>query len=136
MAEFPLDILLDGIDIVSELTQGLQGRCLLQQFAGQSNSGDELYGATKSFLAIVDYTSKQIQRNGQFVMTGGTVIALESISPLGVVTDPPRMEPIDTRDKLILPDNSIVPILDTPGSVMNPETNQGLVPTIMIGPRQ
>ena len=137
MAEFPLDILLDGIEIVQEQTKGLQGRCLLQQFAGAANnSGDSLYGPTKSFMAIVDYTSKQIQKNGQFITTGGTVVAMSSVTPLGAITDPPRMEPIDTRDVLILPGGFIVQIIDTPGSVLNPETNQGLVPTVVIGPRQ
>lgn len=132
---FPAELLEVGIDIANSLTSGVQSICILEQFIGSGPSGDFTYASPVEVSAVVDYTNKVSIRGGQIVTVSATVTVLERIEPNLTVTDPPRKNPIDPRDKLTLPDGSTGSIISVPGAVNNPKTGTGFIQVLEIGPR-
>lgn len=132
---FPAELLEVGINIANSLTPGVQSICVLEQFIGSGPSGDFEYDDPINVNAVVDYTNKVSIREGQIVTVSATITVLERIEPNLAVTDPPRKNPIDPRDKLTLPDGSTGSIISVPGAVNNPKTGTGFIQVIEIGSR-
>lgn len=132
---FPGDILEKGIKIADGLIPGLKAICTLKQFTGSDANGDLTYADPITFKAIVDYTNKVTIRAAQMVSISATLTILETIPFNNTLTDPPRKNPIDPRDEIILPDGSTGPIISAPGSVHNPRTGTGFIQVVEIGPR-
>lgn len=139
---FPGNILETGIKIADGLIPGLKGDCILKQFIGSDANGDLIHtdgvdGRPNPipFKAIVDYTNKVTIRNAQMISISATLTILETIPFNNTLTDPPRKNPIDPRDEIILPDGSTGPIISAPGSVHNPRTGTGFIQVVEIGPR-
>lgn len=132
---FPGDILEKGIAIADKLIPGVKTTCTLEQFTGSDANGDETYASAISFKAIVDYTNKVTIRNAQMVSISATLTILERVLFNNTLTDPPRRNPIDPRDRITLPDGTTGPIISVPGSVNNPKTGTGFIQVVEIGPR-
>lgn len=133
---FPLEILLDGIQLANELTLGVQSTIQHYAYIGQADSyGKELYANPVSLSAIVDTKYKQIMIGGQLQSIAATITILEDVLPNGAVTNPIRREPIDPRDKIVLANGVTGPIISAPSSVINPLTGRGLVQEILLGAR-
>lgn len=132
---FPAEILQAGISIADSLTKGAQSSITLRQASGSGPSGDLTYDDPIQLKAVVDYTSKVTIRNAEIIHISATVTILEPVPVNGAILDPPRTEPIDTRDKITLPDGSTGLVKSVPGSVNNPNTGTGFIQVIEIGPR-
>lgn len=133
---FPREVLVSGIKIADTLTKGVQVAITHEAFIGQSVSGKPSYDAPVTLLAIEDLTSKVEFRGGQLVTIGATLTIVGDVAPNGAVTSPPRREPIDPRDRIVLSDGSTGPILEAPGAVIDPVTNRGLIHIIKLGSRK
>lgn len=132
---FPAEVLQIGIDIIDSQTKGAQSQIKLEQFTGSGPSGDMTYADPVFPFAVVDYSNKVSIRGGQIVTVSATLTITERVEPNLTVTDPPRKNPIDPRDKITLPDGTTGPIISAPGSVNNPLTGTGFIQVVEIGPR-
>lgn len=132
---FPAEVIQSGVSIANSLTKGVQPSITIHQLTGMGPSGDATYATPITVSAIVDYTNKVSIRNGQILTVSATVTILDPVPVNGAVTDPPRVEPIDVRDKIILPDGTTGSIISVPGAVYNPNSGTGFIQVIEIGNR-
>lgn len=139
---FPGNILEIGVKIVDKAIPGVKAECVLKQFIGSDANGDLLHTDGLDgrpdpipFEAVVDYTNKVTIRNAQMVSISATLTVLEAIPFNDTLTDPPRRNPIDPRDEIILPDGTVGQIISVPGSIHNRRTGTGFVQVVEIGPR-
>lgn len=131
----PFDSLVrNGVGLAHTLFNGggLETTVTWEAFIGQDGYGKPAYDDPIQVLAIVDQNSKQIQRGEHLVTIKATVLVLKGISPNGAVTDPPRDEPFDPRDKITLRDGTTGPILANTGGVEDPTTGRGFLSEILI----
>ncbi len=99
----------------------------------QSETGGKHYAQPVTLHGVIDSRQRLIvDARGNTVTVMSTITFLEVITPNG---SPGRREPIDPNDILILPDGFTGPIIDTPGSTVDPETGTGFINTIMLGRR-
>lgn len=137
MSLFPGNVLEAGIKVLDSLIPGVKTTFLLEQFTGVDANGDETYAAPIDDIdAVVDYTNKVTLRNGQMVSISATLTILKPIPFNNTLTDPPRRNPIDPRDRITLPDGTTGKILSVPGAVNNPSTGTGFIQVVEIGPRR
>lgn len=130
---FPREILRSGIKIAHNLTKGVQGEIQHYAWTGQDGYGKPTYPISPvSLLCVIDRTNKVITVNGQLVTISATLTFVGDVAPNGATG---RREPIDPRDKIILPDGFTAPIIDTPGSVTDPVTGRGFIQSVMLGTR-
>lgn len=125
------DIIRSGIAIADTVTKGAQVDVTHYPWESQTGFGVITFGAAVTRKAIVDMTRKQrMTATGTLVNTVATVTFLETVAPNGAAG---RREPIDPRDKIVLPDGTTGPIFDAPDSVVDPLTDRPYFNTILIG---
>jgi len=128
---FPLEILKSGIRTANKLTTGVQSVFTLEQYTGQGYAGGKTYAAPVALHGVVDFTSKPvIKLSGETVTAVVTITVVGDILPNGAAG---RREPVDPRDRIILSNGFTGPIIDAPGSVLDPSTGRGLIHVIMLG---
>lgn len=122
------------IKIADNITDGLglQAEVSHSAWIGQDGFGKPSFSSAVSRKCVVDRTNKVITLNGQLITIGATLTFVGDVAPNGASG---RREPIDPRDKIILPDGFTGPIIDTPGSVTDRETNRGFIQSVMLGAR-
>lgn len=124
------DIVRNGVALADSLTSSLQANVMHSQFTGQDGFGTSSFGAAVSRPAIVSQKQRlHVLSSGQTVMTKAKIMFLRPIPPNGAAD---RTEPIDTRDKIVLPDGTTGPIVDVVG-LTDPETSRPYFATIFLG---
>lgn len=125
-------LLRDGIQIINRLTSDLQVYVHHYAWVGQDGMGDEDYADSPHKLkAIVEPMHQQRHEvNGRVLRIKCKVTILEAI-PDTFITQP-RDNPIDHRDKIVLPDGSTGPIVENPG-MLDPTTNKPYFAEILLG---
>lgn len=131
MALFPLDVLQEALPIINDLTEGMQTSAIIKRINGQT-SGGRTYADPIAVDVIEDLTQRVITKDGKALGVSGTLIIMGQIDPLGIVMNPPRQEPIDPRDLVILSNGQQRGIAHVDSGITNPETGQGLVVTIYL----
>lgn len=131
---FPADVLVAGVLIADTLTKGVQSTCRWEPWNGADVYGTPTYAAARDLVAVVEYTNKQ------FTNTSGETITL--VATLTVVGDlaPPlthadRRNPIDTRDRITLPNGFSGPLVSAPDAVVNPGTSRGFIQQVQMSNR-
>jgi hypothetical protein len=122
-----------GISIADSVTKnlGFQPVVVHRAWTGQDGYGRATYAAAVNRRAVVDLTRRQRATvSGGIVTVIATVTILETVAPNGAAG---RVEPIDPRDILVLPDGRTGPILSGPNAVVNPATGQPFFNEISIG---
>jgi hypothetical protein len=119
-----------AVDIADTVTSSLQASVVHSAFTGQDAFGKPTYATAVSRLAIVEYKIRQhMTATGKLVESRAKVSFIRPIAPNGAAN---RSEPIDTRDKIILPDGTTGPIVDVVGLV-DPTTNRTYLSEVYIG---
>jgi hypothetical protein len=129
------DLIRDGIALAHSLTDTLQSSIELHQWVGSDANGKERYATPPLTLsAVVDHESSVVKTaDGQDVKAATYVLILQLVpSAVEVDSDNPRRNPVDERDKIILPDGSTGPILKVKGFV-DSETNLRFYSEIWLG---
>jgi hypothetical protein len=112
----------NGILIIDEVLQSLnmQDTITIHPWIGINEYGGPLYGHSVSMLAIIE-EKERVKRldTGQEVRQKALITIPRTIAPHGAAQ---RREPIDPRDKIILPSGYTGPILEVMG-VVDPETH-------------
>lgn len=125
------DLIRNGVALAHNLTTSLQVRVTHAAWIGQAPHGTgAYYAAPVSRLVLFEQKMRQLQtKTGQTVTSRGKLTFLEPVPPNGT---PGRVEPVDTRDKIILPDGTTGPIIDREG-LMDPDTSSPYVLEVYLG---
>lgn len=120
-----------GLKIIDTQTKSLQVEVQRYAWLGQDGFGDEDWDETPDLIKGV-YEPKDEMRHdqdGRRVRVKGVLLIPRPVAPKGGTG---RNEPIDYRDKIILPDGSTAPIIGNP-TVMDPTTNRPFYHSVMLG---
>lgn len=126
------DVLVNGIATAHTILNGggMEASVTHTPWTGQDGYGADTFGAPVPRRAIVDMTRKpRVTRAGKLLMTIAEITFLEPITDNGASG---RDEPIDTRDKIVLPDGSTGPIVSVGGPV-DPVTGRPYLNTVLLG---
>jgi hypothetical protein len=124
------DIIRNGVAIADRLTKDLQAIVTHEAWVGQTGSGRSMYGPPINRKAIVDTRVRdRVTNAGQTVTTRASIQFLEAIEPNGAIG---RVEPIDPRDRITLPDGTSGPIVDI-GGFIDGQTNRPYTSEVWIG---
>lgn len=120
----------NGVATANSLLATAQGTCTLAAWTGQDGKGKATYATAVPFQAVVDYTRRQRWLDGRQVNVVATLTVLAPIAANGATG---RREPVDTRDRIVLPDGTTGPILTTPNAVLDPAQGRPFIHEILIG---
>lgn len=113
-----------AVALANRVTTSLQGTVQIFRWNGQSqNGGTPTYEATAlSVKAIIEPNKVWTKdpKGGAMFLTSRIAI-LQPIAPLGATG---RSEPLDQRDKVVLPDGTTCPIFGIDGGVTDPTTSR------------
>ncbi len=103
------------IAVADNITKPFQPTITLYRYQSQSQYGAESYASPLTLEAIVDQTiTEHRTKAGKVLPVKAYVAVLSPITPEGTAG---RIEPVDPRDKIVLPDGSTGDIVDTGGFV-------------------
>lgn len=124
------DVVRAGVAVAHQVTASLQVDVSLARWTGQDSMGAVTYVAAADYLALVEYKVRlHTTASGKIVQTRAKVTFLVVIPPHGAVG---RTEPIDSRDRIVLPDGTTGPIVDVAGLV-NPSTERPYMLEVYLG---
>lgn len=126
-------VIRSAIATANTITRSLQSEVVIHRWIGQDGFGNNTYAAPLPVLAIVEQKQRlRVVSSGpvtQTIQTIGTVQILEVVPPHGATG---RSEPIDSRDRIVLPDGSSGPIVDIEGMI-DPTTSRPYFAEIWLG---
>lgn len=124
------DIVRSGVALAHGVTDSLQDTVQHYPWTGHDKFGKPTYGAAVVRKGLVEYRA-ELRRNpnGQETMQRAVVTFLTPITANGAAG---RQEPIDLRDKLVLPDGTTGPILDIQG-LNDPGTQRPYLYVVALG---
>ena len=113
-------ILQDGISVANTITTSLQATITHAAFASDDGYGKPTYSTGVSRTAIVERRQKYVRTEA-----GDEKLSLAKLTFVGPVT-------INERDKITLPDSTVMPILRIDG-VVDPTTNAEYLVEVELG---
>jgi hypothetical protein len=126
-----LDAVIRGaVAIADGVTKSLQATVTIAPWTGESRGGTPTYGTPIAYRALVDLRRKSsVSEAGTTIVSVATVTLLQPVAPNGASG---RREPIDMRDRLVLPDGFTGPINNVKGLV-DPSTTRPYFAEISLG---
>lgn len=125
------DIIRNGVATADRLTKSLQPRVKLRRWQSGGGYEGEKFAAPIYVRAIVNMELRDHHTgSGQVIATRAHIMVLERIGREGNVG---RIEPVDRRDEITLPDGSTGPIVEVGGPGIDPDTNLPYLVEIWIG---
>lgn len=122
-----------AIATARRVTLDLQPTVVLYQWLGQDTYGKDEYADPKNIRAIVSYETKAIKTGeGKEESSVAYVAILEPVPNVTTNESYVRMNPVDHRDKLMLPNGTTGPILKVNG-FSNGETGVPYFSEIWLG---
>jgi hypothetical protein len=119
-----------AVAIANGVTSSLQVVVSHEAWTHDDAYGAPQYATAVNLSAIVEYRQRlRHLRDGQQVLQRAVVFLLEPVSPNGAAE---RREPIDPRDRIVLPDGTTGPIYDVAG-LADPQTNASYYHEVVIG---
>ncbi len=127
------DILRGTIAIASKTVDSFKGSCQFYAWIGTNGAGDDVFAPVVPVRAIISLKKQQ-----RYTPTSGLVMTLATLT----ITDPMadtqpntghvREQPVDPRDKFVLPDGGTAPIVDA-GGTLDPKTGRGFTGKVVLG---
>lgn len=109
------DVVRGAVATANTVTRDLQASVTHFAWTSQSDTGAPVYASGVSRKAIVEMKQRLMRTaGGQEIVARAKVTFLELPAANGAAN---RREPIDPRDKILLPDGTTGPILDVAGLV-------------------
>jgi hypothetical protein len=129
-----IDILRNGVQsIASKALDSFKGNVTLTPWIGTDGRGGNSYGTPVTLRALIDPTKRtRYTGSGVLVMTYATLTFLDPIADTSANSGETRQQPIDPRDKIVLPDGGTAPIVQT-GGFMDPLTSRPIDSETILG---
>jgi len=123
-------IIRNSVSIADSVTKSLQVNVSHYAWTGSGIYGEPTYGPEIVRPAVVEYAQRLRKTgDGQEIMQKASILFIGPITADGAVD---RREPIDPRDKIILPNGHTGPILSVEG-VVDPSTNSPYTIEVILG---
>lgn len=107
------DVLRKGVATARKITLPLHVSVQFSAWIGQDGNGNPTYAAPRVLKALVNREVMNVKTdNGQFIKSTAQIYFLEEVTPNGAAE---RIEPIDLKDIIIMPDGVTGPILKVDG---------------------
>lgn len=120
----------NGVALANKLTKDLQVVVSFYAWIGTDDTGGPRYADPISVLAVVEDKHRTRRfSNGQEVVQKAVITILVPMNSNGASG---RSEPIDPRDKFVLPNGTTGPILDVSG-IVDPITNRPYMHEVVLG---
>lgn len=104
-----------GLLAMDSVTKPVQELIRIRPWISEDAFGKPTYGATRKHRAVVDRNVREMRMgDGRVIAVTASVTFLKPFPNIGAVG---RQEPIDTRDKLYLQDDTTGPIVAIRGSI-------------------
>lgn len=124
------DIIRGAVATAHNLTTSLQPTVTHYAWIGQDAFGAKSYAPPVILPALVEQRLREHKTgSGTTVMTRAKVSFLKIVPPNGAAG---RTEPIDPKDKIVLPDGTSGPIVDVEG-LIDPDSLCPYLPEVWIG---
>jgi hypothetical protein len=120
-----------GIALAKSITASLQAEVEHTPWVGNDDYGTNSGAGTPTMRPALVEMRQRLRRDatGKEVMQRATVTFLGPVPPNGATG---RREPIDPRDRIVLPDGTTGPILDVSG-LADPSTSGHYMLTVALG---
>lgn len=127
------DVLRKQVANLSKIVDSFKGNVSFYAWIGQNGAGTDEYAAVVTVRAVISMKKEQrYTASSGLVMTHATLTVLDGIADTTANTGQVREQPVDPRDKFILPDGSTAPVVDS-GGPMDPSTSRGFINKITLG---
>jgi hypothetical protein len=120
-----------GVATANSCTSSLQVSVSHYPWIGYNKAGEDIWAGTAVTLQALSEKKRMLVR-GPLSEELKEVTVLTIIGPVAANGTAERREPIDPRDKLVLPDNSTGPILDVSG-LDDPSTGRPYMYMVTLG---
>jgi|WetSurSiteA1Bulk_404760.scaffolds.fasta_scaffold132009_1 hypothetical protein len=121
-----------AVAIADSVTKSLQDQTVtITPWIGIGTTyAEPLYGAAVSVPAIVEEKERLVSLSNGEVIRQKAVVTIPRVLTVNGATG--RQEPVDSRDKVVLPSGYTGPILDI-GGVIDPTTHRSYMTQIILG---
>jgi hypothetical protein len=127
------DLIRSGVRMADNLTADLQPLVVHSAWIGNDGFGGDLYAAPVSRPAIVEREQKMVTNaEGREVLAEHVITFLRPIENHGA---PGRQEPIDPRDRFVLPDGTTGPVAAV-STFVDRTTGAGYYQQVFLGARK
>lgn len=123
-------IIRDGVATADTITKSMQATVIHHAYTGQDRSGTPSYAAPVSYKAIVEYRQESRKTDEGTEQLSRAYVAF--IQPVAANGAAGRVEPIDERDLITLPDMTTGPILEVRG-LTDDDTNRPYFSEVWLG---
>lgn len=124
------NIIRSGVATANKVTASLQDVVTIKQWVAQDAFGAPTYGKTLKIPAIIEQGEKQVQQpTGVTMAIKATLTFLQPITANGAAG---RIEPLDARDTVTLPDGTSGPIIVL-NSIVDPASHKPYFQTVGVG---
>lgn len=124
------DIIRNGVAIAKRTTADLQVPVTYYAWTGVDGYNKPTFAAAQELMAIVDFRQRRRRlADGTEIVQTATVTFVQPLTANGASG---RREPIDPRDKIVLPNGHVGPILEVSGPV-DPATSLPYLVDVMLG---
>ena len=124
------DLIRTGVALADSLTGSLQATVTHEAWIGSDEFGKASFATGVGRPAIVERRNRERQMSdGRTILTTAKITFLRPIPANGATG---RKEPIDSRDRLTLPDGSTDPVADVE-ALVDPDTGRGYYAVVYLG---
>lgn len=128
-----IDIVRSGVAIASGQFESMKAEVVWHAWIGEDGEGTDLFADPVTLMALIDPSRKQRATTaGNLVMTFAVLTILDAVTQQSANSGFERVQPIDTRDKIFLPDGSTAPVVDAAG-FLDAGTGVGFIGEITLG---
>lgn len=125
------NIIRNAVSVADDITKSLQPGISHSAWTGQDVHGTPTYATPVNIDCIVEYKirDKLQSSTGRVIQSQALVTIIGPVVANGAAG---RLEPIDPRDKIVLPNGQTGPIIDIEG-IVDPDTNRPYMFQVWIG---
>lgn len=121
----------NAVATAHKVTKDLQVTVTHEAYTGLNGDAKATYASGVDYLALVEKRVRRFRNDaGEDIMSQHLVTFLTTVAENGTAG---RSEPIDTRDRITLPDGTVVPILHVAGGILDPLTGQPYLHEVYLG---
>lgn len=116
------DIVRNAVATAHSVTRDLQADVTLYQWTGADETEAPTFGSGRTFPALVENKKRLIRTSSEKTIHARAKVTFLALPSANGAAN--RREPIDPRDKIVLPDGTTGPVLDIQ-DLTDPQSNIG-----------
>lgn len=127
------DVVRKGVAIASKTFDSMKGPVVHYAWIGQDGRGGDVFAAPVSRRALIDLTKRRFATgSGQLITTFASLTFLDAIADTTATAPAVRENPIDPRDRIVLPDGTTAPIVQA-GGFNDTKTSRPYLQEVVLG---